>query len=277
MAVAPKTGCAGGVAASQRARLGERPNKSLKRTGEQRCCLARSSHQRFVVGLPPPLSSSVSARDANQAMTYAPRVNGSRCHLRYGSSGRRALSQTSVQGCRRRRRWAAAGAATRRGFVTISGTPEPPSGVRALTSHSSGRGNSGGVSCRGAGEGQGWVRPRRLVRVLGRQGGTLRALVSGRDTVNAAALLVSGSCLSPRRRLEPRSVGGPRQRHRGQAVARQAWQRRQGRSVRLGLHLPWRRGPEGGPTSHSSGRGGQRWCSRQWSRHTSVVGSPPAA
>jgi len=90
---------------------------------------------------------------------------------------------------------------------------------------------------------------------LGRPGGTLRALVSGRHTVNAAGLRVSGSCLSPRRRVEPRSVGGPRQQQGGQVVERQAWQRRQGRSVRLDLHLAWRRGPESGPTSHSSGRG----------------------
>jgi hypothetical protein len=30
-------------------------------------------------------------------------------------------------------------------------------------------------------------------------------------------------------------------------------------------------------TSHSSGRGGQCGCRHQWCRHTSVVGSPPAA
>jgi hypothetical protein len=112
------------------------PHRAKQGTGAD--CLQRPLRSRFQ----PQLRPGVRARDANQAMTYAPRANGSRCHLRCGSSGRRALSQTSVQRCRRRRRWAAAGVATRRGLVNISGTPEPPLGVRALTSHSSGRGGA---------------------------------------------------------------------------------------------------------------------------------------
>lgn len=48
------------------------PNKSLKRTGDQRCVSARSSRQRWVVGLPPPLSSGV------------------RCHLFWQSEHERA-------------------------------------------------------------------------------------------------------------------------------------------------------------------------------------------
>lgn len=50
---------AGRAASSLAAGPGERPNQSLKRTGEQRCFSAWSSRQRFVVGLPAPLSSGV--------------------------------------------------------------------------------------------------------------------------------------------------------------------------------------------------------------------------
>ena len=49
----------------------------------------------------------------------------------------------------------------------------------------------------------------------------------------------------------------------------------QGGRVRVERHLPWSWGPGGGPTSHSSGRGGQRWFVAQWSKRGSGEVSPP--
>jgi hypothetical protein len=102
---------AGQAASSRAAGSGERPNKSLKRTGEQRCCSAWSSRPRFVVGLPPPLSSGVSwlyevrmmtGRDAAKEVSSAvlaerqdSRGGGSRCRKGRHTGG---TSQTMLAG-----------------------------------------------------------------------------------------------------------------------------------------------------------------------------------
>jgi hypothetical protein len=63
--------------------------------------------------------------------------------------------------------WAASHGEPARQLVhVIGGQIEVPSGVRALTMHSSGRGNRGGSWWSAPGAAPGWYRPRRLVRAL---------------------------------------------------------------------------------------------------------------